>query len=443
MPLFWYLPRTLLLASALASSGALQAQNLQQVYELARSYDSNLQAVQAQYDAALSRAEQARAGLLPNIGLSGGVSQARSENSNPQQTRNTPSQSIGVNAAQPLYRPANLLGFEQGQRSIDVAQSQRDAAEQGLSVRVAQAYFDSLAATDTLAVVRAQKSAVTAQLAFAKRNFEVGTSTITDTREAQARYDLVRAQEIAAENDLQVKQLALDQLAGQSGIAPRPLALPSVLPAVQPERLETWVETAESQQPLIQQAALALELARLETRKARSGHLPTLDLNASYNRSRYPDGSSATGPAPTLVNNASVGLTLNLPLFTGFATKNRVAETLALEAKAEADLQTARRSVAQSVRAAFFGLVSARGQTEALEAAEASSQSALDANQVGYQVGVRINIDVLNAQSQLFQTKRDLALARYQVLLGDLKLRQAAGTLSLQNLQAVNALLVP
>jgi outer membrane protein len=138
-----------------------------------------------------------------------------------------------------------------------------------------------------------------------------------------------------------------------------------------------------------------------------------------------------------------VGVTLNLPLFAGFATQNRIRETLSLEQKSEADLETARRNVAQAVRASYYGIVSANGQVKALEAAEASSQSALDANRLGYQVGVRINIDVLNAQSQLFQTKRDLAIARYNVLMGSLKLRQASGTLTEQDLAAINTLLAP
>ena len=136
-------------------------------------------------------------------------------------------------------------------------------------------------------------------------------------------------------------------------------------------------------------------------------------------------------------------MVLNVPLFAGFAVQNRVRETVSLEDKAQADLENARRTVAQNTRAAYFGLVSGQGQVRALEAAEASSQSALDANKLGYQVGVRINIDVLNSQSQLFQTKRDLAKARYDVLLGDLKLRQANGTLTPEDLQKINALLAP
>jgi outer membrane protein len=136
-----------------------------------------------------------------------------------------------------------------------------------------------------------------------------------------------------------------------------------------------------------------------------------------------------------------VGLLLNVPLFAGFATQNRVRETLSLKDKASSDLEGARRAVAQSTRTAYFGVVSGQGQVKALEAAEQSSQSALDANKLGYQVGVRINIDVLNAQSQLFQTKRDLAQARYNVLLGGLRLRQANGSLSPEDLQQINGLL--
>ena len=430
------------LAVGATVAGPAHAQNLQQVYDLARAYDSSFQSVQAQYDAAVSRAEQARAGLLPSAGLTAGVSRANNENTNPAVTRNVTTQNMGISASQPLYRPANRITFEQGQRGIAIAQSQLDAAAQDLTVRVSQAYFDTLAAQDTLTVVRAQKSAVAEQLASAKRNFEVGTSTITDAREAQARYDLVTAQEIAAENDLQVKQLTLDQLVGQSGIQPRPLALPVTLPSVLPTNVGAWVDQSEAHQPQIQQAMLALDVARLETRKAETGHLPTVDLTASYGKARYPDGTATSLP-PTRTNNASVGVALNLPLFAGFATQNRIRETLSLEQKSEADLETARRNVAQAVRASYYGIVSANGQVKALEAAEASSQSALDANRLGYQVGVRINIDVLNAQSQLFQTKRDLAIARYNVLMGSLKLRQASGTLTEQDLAAINTLLAP
>ena len=430
------------LALGAALCTPVQAQSLLQLVESARSYDTAWQSARAQLDAAGRKADQARAGLLPTAALTSGLNRSNVELSKPRIENTGTAQTVGINAAQPLYRPANRITLEQGQRGVDVAQAQLDAATQDLLVRVSQAYFDVLAAQDTLTFVQAQKAAVSEQLAAAKRNFEVGTTTVTDSREAQARYDLVIAQEIAAENDLRVKRLALDQLVGVTGAQPKPLALPVQLPSVLPDNLATWVDTARAQQPGVRQAAIALDIARLETKKAETGHLPTVDLQAGYNVTRNLHGTITSPGVTARSNAASMGVALNLPLFAGFAVQNRVKETLALETKAEADLETARRNVAQATRAAFYGVQSGQGQVQALEAAEASSQSALDANKLGYQVGVRINIDVLNAQSQLYQTKRDLAQARYNVLLGGFKLRQAAGTLSQQDIEAVNALLV-
>lgn len=418
-----------------------QAQSLSELVELARGYDAPWQAAKAQFDATGSRAEQARAGLLPSVGLTGGASYARTDVTRPPVDLSAPSQSAGLQASQPLYRPANRITFEQGQRSLDLAQAQLDAAGQDLLVRVSQAYFDVLAAQDALTVVQAQKAAVSEQLAFAKRNFELGNATITDSHEAQARYDLVSAQEIATGNELQVKRLALDQTVGRPATTPRPLALPVQLPPVLPADVNAWVRTAEELQPQVRQATVALDVARLETKKAETGHLPTVDLQAGYSVQRNPNGTPTVPNIHSRVKQATVGVALNMPLFAGFAVQNRIKETLSLEDKALADLDNARRSVAQATRAAYFGVQSGISQVKALEAAEASSQSALDANRLGYQVGVRINIDVLNAQSQLFQTRRDLAQARYNVLLGSLKLRQAAGTLTADDVQAVDALL--
>ncbi|GKS91520.1 TolC family outer membrane protein [Acidovorax sp. SUPP2539] len=435
------IPLSLAVAAALASFGA-QAQSLSQLVEMARGYDAPFQAAKAQYDAAGSRAEQARAGLLLSAGLSAGANYAKTEVNRPPVDLSAPSQSVGLTASQPLYRPANRITFEQGQRGIDIAQAQLEGVAQDLIVRVSQAYFDVLAARDTLTFVQAQKAAVAEQLASAKRNFEVGTSTVTDSREAQARFDLVVAQEIAADNDLRVKQLALDQVVGRPGVAPQPLAQPVQLPEVAPADVGTWVRSAEELQPQVRQAAIALDVARLETKKAETGHLPTVDLQAGYSVSRNPKGTPTIPNVNSRTNNTTVGVQLTLPLFAGFSVQNRVKETLSLEDKALADLDNARRTVAQATRAAFYGVQSGQGQVRALEAAEASSQSALEANQLGYQVGVRINIDVLNSQSQLYQTKRDLAQARYNVLLGTLKLRQAAGTLSQDDLLAIDALTV-
>jgi outer membrane protein len=439
------LPLSIAAAVALLAMAPLaHAQSLVELYESARAFDASYQSAKLQYDANLARADQAKAGILPTAGFSAGASRTSFENTTPVIDRSFNTQNAALNLSQPLYRPANWATYQQASRQVELAGAQLQAADQDLVVRTSQAYFDVLAAQDTLTFVRAQKAAVAEQLASAKRNFEVGTSTITDTREAQARYDLVIAQELAAENDLRVKKLALDTLVGKTETQPKPLATPVGLPVITPADVNTWVEQSELVHPSIRQAQSNVEIAELEVNKAEAGHKPTLDAQASYNVTRNPSGTATTIPPFAFrTNTTTVGVVLNVPLFAGFATQNRVRETLSLRDKAKSDLEGARRTVAQATRTAYFGVQSGQGQVKALEAAELSSQSALDANKLGYQVGVRINIDVLNSQSQLFQTKRDLAKARYDVLLGDLRLRQANGTLTPEDLLKINALLAP
>ena len=434
-----------MLALAAAPS---RAQTLLQLYQTAHGYDAPYHSALAQAQASQARADQARAGLLPQVGLQVGAQRNWADTSVGGMGGSVSFNTVNgsVVGSQPLFRPANRISFDQGKKSAELAQVQVTGAEQDLIVRLSQAYFDVLAAEEALTFVRALKTAVAEQLASAKRNFDVGNATITDSREAQARFDLATAQEIAAENDLRVKRLALDQQVGLTSVNPRPLALPITLPHPKPDEVNSWVEQAVAQHPAVVQARMALELARMETAKAKTGHLPTVDLQASIGQNRYPDGNPAFSAAPGSryrSTNAGVGVVLNWPLFAGFAVENRVRETLSLEDKGQADLDNARRTVAQATRVAYYGVQSGHGQVAALEAAEQSSLTALEANRLGYQVGVRINIDVLNAQSQLYQTRRDLARARYDVLVGLLRLKQASGTLSAEDLLPIEQLLVP
>ena len=435
-----FLPITLAITAAF--TGSAQAQSLMSLFETARSYDATYKAAQSQYTANLAKGDQAKALLLPTIGLSANVNKTEVEQVAANLSGTAQSKSATLSASQPLYRPANFASYQQGQRQLELASVQLKAAEQDLMVRLSQAYFDVLISRESLDFVKAQKLAVSEQLAAAKRNFEVGTSTITDSREAQARYDLVLAQEIAADNDLRIKRLALNQLVGLNNIEPKSLSSKAKLSGPDSQSLEQWVKQSSETNPSVLLSRAALDIAKLETTKAEAGHKPTLDLVAGYTPTRYKDGKGLNA-SQVDINSNSVTLSFNMPLFAGFATQNRIKETVALEDKARSDLEAAERSVAQATRAAFFGLQSGLGQVNALQAAETSSQSALDANKLGYQVGVRINIDVLNSQSQLFQTKRDLAKARYDVLLGQLKLRQAAGTLTEADLATINALLNP
>ncbi|OYU44895.1 MAG: channel protein TolC [Burkholderiales bacterium PBB4] len=430
-----------LAAWAAAMATPAQAQSLVDLYTAARSYDATFQSAKSAADATLARAEQTRAGILPAASLTANANRTNTEIISKLE-QGTGSQTVTLGASQPLYRPANWATYEQGKKQVALAEQQLNAAEQDLIVRVSQAYFDVLAATDSLAYLKSLKTATAEQLASAKRNFEVGTSTITDSREAQARYDLVIAQELGAENDLRVKSLALDTLVGRPNSSPKPLALPVTLPNLSVADIEQWVVQSQDNHPSIQQAKVALDVARLEIEKARAGHKPTVDLVASYTAVNN-NGTVGGSGADSRTNVATLGVNFALPLFAGFSIQNRVRETVSLKEKAKADLDIAQRAVAQGTRSAFLGVISGAAQVKAFEAAEASTQSALDANKLGYQVGVRINIDVLNSQSQLFDTKAKLAKARYDVLVGGLRLRQASGVLKADDLQPINGLLKP
>lgn len=327
------------------AAGASSAQSLVEMAEVAQGYDAQWLSSRAALDAAEHKGAQAKSGLLPTLGAQAGATYTNLQ-VHPHLAaikENMAQQTLGVNASQPLYRPANVITYRQGQRNVELGRAQLHAATQDLLVRVSQAYFDVLGAQDTLHTVQAQKRAVQEQLEFAKRNFEIGTSTITDTREAEARRDLTDAQEIAALNDLQVKRLALEQIVGRSPLSPQPLAQPVQLPPLLPSTVNTWVEQAENEQPMVRQARLALDVAELETRKAETGHLPTVDLQASYGIQRNPDGT-ATIPIGNRINQAQVGVAVTVPLFAGFAVQNRVKETLSLEEKSRADLENARRA---------------------------------------------------------------------------------------------------
>ena len=433
-------------------SGWAQAQSLVELYDAARGYDAAYQSAKLQMDATLSKTDQAIAGILPTVTSTAAVSRTNivfMQDATPAISTITfdrifGTQSTSISASQALYRPANVAAYVQGKRLREQAYVVLASAEQDLMVRLSQAYFDVLVSQDSLTFVKAQKIAVNEQLASAKRNFEVGTATITDTREAQARYDLVSAQEISAENDLRVKRMALDMLVGKKDVSPNPLVNISDLPSPAPAIVDEWVSQSERVHPAIQKALLDWEVAKLEVDKAKSLHKPTVDLQASYSYALNLDGTATSGipaAANSHVGISAIGVLVSLPIFSGFSSDNRIKETLKLEDKAQADLEVVKRSVAQATRAAYFGVVSGLGQVKALKAAEDSSQLALDANKLGYSVGVRINIDVLNSQSQLFQTKRDLAKARYDVLLGNLNLRQSNGSLKAEDLQIVNNLL--
>ncbi len=428
-----------LLSAALMSFDA-SAIDLLQAYKDAQAYDSQFASARLQRDAGRERQVQGRAGLLPQVGFSANMSQVNGEVSDPNPLRSGSlsyrPENYQVQLQQPLYRPANAEAYEQSKLAVAASEAQFEQARIDLTLRVAQAYFDILAAQDALAFIQAQKVAISEQLESAKRNFEVGTATITDTHEAQARFDLAQAQEIAALNDLEVKRNALAVITGKLPDGLVPLRSGIRLNSPEPVQADQWVTSAESGNIAVVTQGLQLEIARRDIERFKAGHLPTLDAVASYSYNK----GLAYSPTST-VSATSIGVQLSLPIFSGFNTSSQVTQAIALADKAQSDLDTARRNAAQNARSAFLGVQSGLSQVRALEAAETSSKLALDANKLGYEVGVRINIDVLNAQQQLYSTRRDLAKARYDTLLAGLRLKAASGSLSEADLAELNALL--
>jgi outer membrane protein len=423
------------------------AQNLTQVYMDARGYDAQYGAARQALQAGLERAPQGRALLLPSINLTANAMRSHSESNTkdatlqPSFTRDIDSYGYALNFAQPLYRRQNWLQADQGELLARQAESQFGQAGQDLILRAAQAYFDLLAAQDTLGLVRAQKVAIAEQLAQAKRNFEVGTATITDTHEAQARYDLSVAQEISAQNDVEVKRRALQQLTGKEYSELKPLRADVKLSPPDPNNMQSWVDLAEKQSypVLVQQATT--EIARLEAKRNSAGNEPTLDLVASHNYTSQ--SATQLSVAGSNVTTDSVSLQFALPLYQGGAISSREREAAYNLEKARQDLENARRGAALATRQAYLAVINGIAQVSALEQALVSSQSALQSNRLGYEVGVRINIDVLNAQQQVFSTRRDLAVARYNTITNFLKLKAAAGTLRERDLDEVNRALAP
>lgn len=429
----------LLALSFLIAGNSASGANLGAVYQLARDNDAKLAAAREAQKAGKEKIPQGRAGLLPAINLSANARRTDPESSAAGANNNAyNSRGFSLSLVQPIYRKQNLETYEQAKLQATLSDQELRLAEQDLILRTASAYFDVLQAQDALATAQAQKQAFTEQLAQARKSFEVGAATITDTHEAQARFDLTVAQEIAAQNDLEVKRRSLEKIINQE--APKLAQLFDVakMPLPEPANMDAWVKQAEEGSLSVVLNQTGLEVARREVERQRGGHWPTLDLSASYS-----DNRNATVGASTGVNTKSavLGVELGWVLYQGGAIDARVREAVANQEKARFDLEDARRQARLDARQGFLGVLSGDAQVRALEQALVSSEAQLKSTKLGLEVGVRTRVDVLNAQQQVFTTRRDLSAARYKTLLAGLQLKGAAGTLSEEDIKALDALL--
>jgi outer membrane protein len=428
----------------LAFSQPLAAADLLQIYSEARANDAVYASARAARDAGRENLPQGLALLLPTISASG-FTQMNNVDIDyrgllPSTTRAGNTNGFTVFLTQPLFNWQSIMLYKEAGFKVAQTEAAFGQVAQDLVVRTAQAYFDVLASQDNLTFIQAQKAAISEQLAQAKRNFEVGTATITDTHEAQARFDLATSQEIAAQSDLEIKKSALQQIIGKFPDRLTPLK-PTIDIEPPQSAMEQWVASAESQNFAVRVQEATLEIATREIERSRAGHYPTLNMVGSYGQNSAAISTVGTVNVATDSTSNIVGLQMQIPLFAGGGVNSQVRQAIANQEKVRQDLENARRSAALAARQSYLGFYNGMAQARALRQALVSSQSALDSNKLGYEVGVRINIDVLNAQQQVFSTMRDLAKARYDTLMSGLKLKAAAGTLAEEDLETANRML--
>lgn len=451
-------PITLALAVSLGLAGTAGAADLMEAYELARLNDPQLAAAASQRLSVAEGVPQSRASLLPQVSGDAGLTRSRNNSDGqeifgdqvfPVDRRTEQTQRrYGINVQQSIYDHGNYTQLRASRTRADAADFDYFAAQQALLVRVSEAYFNVLTAIQAVSSARAQERAVKRQLDQADVRLEVGLAPITDVYEARAQYDSSRANAIAAENALFDAREALEELTGRPLYGLRGLGA-DFQPEIDATGFETWVETALETNPALRASTLALQAAEDDIATARSAHLPSLSASGGWNKtSSWGDATtqSALGDETFRIGSASdgysVGVTLNVPIFTGGFTQSRVRQLVYNRDTIAEQLESERRAITRQTRGAYRSLAAGVSEVEARRQAVVSAQSALDATEAGFEVGTRTIVDTLIAQQQLFGAEVEYARSRHDFLLNQLRLRQAAGVVDVSDLQDVNRSLV-
>lgn len=440
--------KPLILALGIALSPASQAANLGDIYRDALANDTQYAAARSAYQAGLEALPQARAALLPNVNADGNARYNDVRTSLPNGDTSSGNSAIELSAVQPLYNKASSVQVDQAEEQVKIVGKQLELAGQDLILRTAKAYFDVLQAQDNIVLIRSQKAAITEELAAAKRNFEVGTATILDTQEAQARFDLAIAQEIAEENALNIRLRALERIIGKPPAALDTLADkteqaalidPIIRKLSEAHAMDEWATRAEEGNLNVAIQRYNKTIADQQIELSRAGHYPTLNAIASYRYGR----NQSLGITLADINTAVVGVEFNLPIYQGGLVDSRVRQAVANQEKAREDLNTALREATLNARQAYLNTTSADAQVQALERSVASTKLQLESTRLGVQVGVRTSLDVLNAQQQVFSAQQRLSAARYDFFLAGLSLKAAVGTLTADDLTTIDQVLRP
>ena len=421
-----------------------KTQSLVDIYQQALSHDPTLASALSANQAAQELIEQGKALYRPTVNFNAEANQIGSDirylNSTPPGNSNFHTYKFGVDARQPIYRKQNLVQMDQAATQVSQADKQLYLSQQSLILRTTQVYFEVLIAQDKIDLIIAQKAAILSQLDQAKATFEVGTATITDVNEAQARYDLVLAQENAAVNEYEIAKRSVQAITGDIPQKLAPVKADIKTNAIL-QGMDKWLEVAEQNNLNIQIQQDTLKYSEQEIERANAGHLPTLDAVASYS-DNYASGSVSVFGAGNQLKTGSIGLQLQIPLYQGGATTSRVRQAVLNKQKALNDVEFARRQAELETQRAYLNLNTSIAQVKAYEQALISSQSQVDSTKLGYEVGVRTSVDVLNAQQQFFSAKRDLLQSRYSYLVNIIRLKAATGVVAELDLADINQQLI-
>ncbi len=445
--------------------------SLLEVYQQALQSDPRIHEAEARRLAALEAEPQARGVMLPQVSLSADWSRDTSDGSGSDndidfvdhdddpltdeiliitpvtfssETKDT-TKRWQVSLRQTLFRWDQIVGLRRADKLVAKAEADREAAQQDLVIRVGQTYFDVLAAEDRLTSTHANRQAIARQLEQAKQRFEVGLIAITDVQESQAAYDQAVADEIAAKRSLATAREFLREITGEyvAELSAPGDEFPMRTPDPASER--DWVDMAHSQNLVLVSSRLDEKLARDEISFRRNGHYPTLELVASTgntNNEREQDFGLGFLDSDSDFDGDSIGIQFTVPLFSGGSTSSRVREAVYLHRAAREQLQRVTRETERSTRDSYLGVLSEMSRVEALEQAVASSRTALEATQAGFDVGTRTIVDVLDSQFALYRSITLFYQARYDYLMNVLRLKQAAGSLQIQDLEEIDQWLI-
>jgi outer membrane protein len=437
----------LLVVIATIFASSAKAADLLASWRAACAYDANFSAAGKALSAGLEKAKQGDSMILPQVALTANVGQAdqRVRPGDPATAATIeqgPQYGSAVTLVQPIYDASAFATRNALKVQAEEARLQYRAAEQDLILRVAKAYFEVLLAQENVNLVKAQMDAVSQQLAQAKKTYSVGSATITDTNEAQARFDAIVASEISARNDLEVKQAAYRQLTNLDPSKLVPISESRAPAPPRPEVIGPWLARARSGSLTVIAQQLGIRVAESEIARYRLASSPTLALVAGSGI-LWDSSTSTRAGEPDRTSNSTIGLQLTIPLYSGGYRSSKYREAVSLVAEQRETLRAIVRDAEQTARQSFLGVESGAAQIKALEQARISSASSVASTKVGRDVGVRTTADVLNAEQIHYQNLYNLVVARYQYLLSRLELAAAVGNLDERELENVNHWLAP